>query len=85
MFDYTWIITIAAITGAAANACKKRWGFGVWIVTNGFWAIYNLGLGLYSQALLFLVFFLTSIVGFIRWSKPNEVVPIKTGDVRNDT
>jgi len=67
IFDYTWIFTIASIVGAAANACQKRWGFILWFITNGFWCFYDWRLGLYSQSLLYLVFCIISIVGFIYW------------------
>ena len=69
MFDFSWIITVASIIGGAANSCKKRWGFAIWMVTNAFWFTYDVYHGLYSQAALYVVYFILAVVGFIRWGK----------------
>ena len=81
MFDYTWLIAVAAIIGTLANARKKRWGFAVWIVTNSFWCVYDLYFGLYSQSFLYLVFMLISAYGLYNWSKkPAEQVAKPTAE-----
>lgn len=73
MFDYTWLITVIAIIGAVANARKKRCGFALWIISNGYLCVYDLWLGLYPQALLYAAFLLISIHGLAHWTeKPSN-------------
>ncbi len=72
MFDFTWLVTIASIAGTAANACKKRWGFLVWMLTNIFWVIYDVRYGLYAQAFLYVVNFVLAVTGFILWGKQKK-------------
>ena len=67
--DFTWLIVAVAIVGAVANARQKRWGFALWIVSNGYLCVYDLFLGLCSQSALYLVFLLISLDGLIFWSK----------------
>lgn len=69
MPDLSWFVTIASITGTVANACKKRWGFLIWMFTNTFWIIYDIHYGLYAQASLYVVNFILAVTGFILWGK----------------
>jgi len=75
MFDFSWIVTIASIAGTTANACKKRWGFLIWMLTNTFWVIYDVHFGLYAQAFLYVVNFVLAVTGFILWGKKKEKQP----------
>jgi len=83
MFDFSWIVTAASITGTMANACKKRWGFLIWMLTNTFWVIYDVHHGLYSQAILYVVNFILAVIGFVLWGKPKSNVPIKQNSSSN--
>ncbi len=62
-----YLITAASIVGTLANSFGKRWCFYVWLCTNAFWAIYNVTVGSYAQALLYVFNFVTSIIGLIKW------------------
>ena len=72
MFDYTWIIAVVSIIGTIANVYQKRWCFIIWTITNGFWAMYDLRLGLYSQATIYIVYLVLAIWGLLKWSKENK-------------
>lgn len=67
MPDFTYLITIASIIGTVANIFKKRWCFIIWIFTNALWFAVDTYNGLYSQAMLFAVYFWLSVWGLIRW------------------
>ena len=69
MFDFSWIVTIASVTGTTANACKKCWGFVIWMLTNTFWVIYDVHFGLFPQAALYVVNFALAVTGFVLWGK----------------
>ncbi len=64
-----WLVTALSIIGTIGNVHKKRWGFGVWSITNFAWVLYNIHLGAHAQATLFAVYFGLAIWGFIKWSK----------------
>jgi len=67
-----WIVTVIALTGAFLNI-KKRWeGFALWMISNGFWCLVNIGIEQYPQAVLFAVFFLLSAYGVVLWRKPQK-------------
>lgn len=66
---WTWLITVASIIGVIANIYKKRWCFGVWLVTNFLWMVIDFSKGLYSQSFLFFVYFCLSVWGLIQWRK----------------
>ena len=61
------IFTAISIIATIGNAYKKRWCFVIWLFTNSFWCIYDFSIGAYSQAVLFAVYFVISIIGFIEW------------------
>jgi len=67
--DFTILVTLASIIGTIANAYKKRWCFIIWLFTNAFWCLYDGYIGLYSQSILFLVYFILAIVGLRKWKK----------------
>jgi len=72
MFDCTWIIAMASIIGTIANVCKKKWCFYVWFVTNSFWCIYDLYLGLYSQALIYFIYVILAVWGLLSWRRDKK-------------
>ena len=71
--DFTILITIASLIGTLANIYKKRYCFIIWLFTNAFWCGYDLYKGLYSQAILFFVYFILAIVGVIKWRKSEDI------------
>ena len=67
-----WIITIIALIGTVLNAHQKRSGFLFWIVSNAGLSGYNFGIDEYAQSLLFFVYLILAIYGFINWGRPEE-------------
>ena len=62
-----WLIVIIAVIGAALNIAGRWQGFGLWIISNGYWLIYNLQAGEYAQSVIFAVFLALAIYGIVRW------------------
>ena len=67
MIEWTWIITALSIIGVIANIYKKRWCFGVWIITNSVWMIVDYIHGIYAQSFLFAVYLVLAVWGYIKW------------------
>ncbi len=65
--SWTWGVTILSLIGVVANIYKKRWCFGVWLIANIFWAIYDWNIGAYAQSVLQGIYAGLSIWGLIRW------------------
>lgn len=63
----SWIIAIFSLAGVILNTHKNKWCFVIWIFTNGFWCVFDLCKGLYSQSLLFFIYFCLAIYGFFKW------------------
>ena len=63
-----WAITFFSIVGVILNIYKNRWGFFFWMGTNAAWAVIDFNKGIPEQTVLFVVYFLTSLWGFIFWS-----------------
>ena len=61
--------TALSVVGMWLLAKKYLQHWYVWIVVNAIYAIANLWLGLYFSALLFAVYFVVSVMGFVRWRK----------------
>lgn len=62
-------VTFATIVGTVANSFGKRWCFGVWMCTNGFWCVYNALIEQYAQGLLYGFNFAMAIVGLVQWNR----------------
>ena len=67
-----WAVTALSIAGTILNIYKNRWGFFIWMITNLAWAVIDFKVGLVEQTVLFLFFFLTSLWGFMFWSKQGK-------------
>ena len=67
--DFTYLITIASIVGTIANIYKKRWCFILWLGTNFAWCVVDTYKGLYSQSILFAVYFFLAVWGLIQWQR----------------
>jgi nicotinamide riboside transporter PnuC len=65
----TWLITIISLVGVVLNIKKQRASFALWLVTNGFWCIYDYSLGAYAQSALFFIYFLLAVWGLWEWKK----------------
>ena len=67
--NWTYLITIASIIGTVANIYKKKWCFILWLFTNALWCAVDAYKGLYSQAILFAVYFVLAVWGLVKWRK----------------
>lgn len=73
----TYVMMVIALLGSYLNAKRRREGFLLWMLTNGFWIIHNLSVAEYAQAILYSANMVIAIMGFVNWKKnPND-------DVRN--
>lgn len=64
----TWICSIISLLGTILNSNMNKYGNFIWIFTNMFWLIYDFSIGAYAQSLLYFIYFLLAIYGFIKWS-----------------
>ena len=67
--NLTWIIVGLSLLGAILNARAKLVGFYVWIVANILWVAFDIYIGAYSQAALFVVYTLISAYGIYSWKR----------------
>ncbi len=67
-----WVITALSIVGVILNIYKNRWGFFFWMITNAAWAVIDFNKGIPEQTVFFIVYFLTSLWGWVYWSKQGK-------------
>jgi hypothetical protein len=79
--NLTAIITLLSITGTIANIYHKRWCFIIWLFTNSAWFLYDVYIGAYWQATLFLVYVWLAVWGLIEWGKENKMNYKKRVDI----
>jgi nicotinamide riboside transporter PnuC len=65
--NFSWIIAAAALFATWLNIQKDRRCFWIWIITNGFWAAYDIAYGMYAQAVLFMVYAALAVIGAMSW------------------
>jgi nicotinamide riboside transporter PnuC len=65
----SWIITSVSLLGAVLNAKKSIVGFYIWIPANLAWVGYDIYIGQYAQAVLFIVYTAISTWGIYQWRK----------------
>lgn len=64
---FTWLLTLASITGVVLNIRKRRECFYIYAVTNLSWCCVDLWYGIYPQAALFAVYFGLALWGIVAW------------------
>lgn len=64
-----WILTIIAIIGTVFNAKGLKVGFIFWICSNAGFAVHNMLITEYAQAVLFTVYFGLAIYGYRNWAQ----------------
>ena len=69
MNSISWIFAIFSLIGVILNIYKKKICFVIWTFTNGFWCIYDFYNGLYSQSLLFFIYFILALFGLYKWRR----------------
>lgn len=62
-----WIIATIALIGVILNIYMIHWGFACWVVSNSYWATYNLKKKEYALSALFATYFFLAVWGFIKW------------------
>ena len=65
----SYIITALSIIATVGNAFQKRWCFVVWLFTNAFWIVYDIWIGAYGQAMLYVANFIICVIGLKKWKK----------------
>lgn len=65
---FTWIFSIISLFGTILNSNMNKYGNFIWIFTNMFWLVYDFYIGAYAQSLLYFIYLLLAIYGFIKWS-----------------
>ena len=68
--EIMWLFVALSLYGNLLVIWKKPSGFLVWIGTNSAWVIYDIYIGVYSQAALFFVYNLFAVYGFLSWKYP---------------
>lgn len=68
-----WLVTILSIVGAILVNYQNRWGLACWVVSNSAWLIIDLQKGIPEQSVTFFVFLITSLWGFVCWSKQGKL------------
>lgn len=64
-----WVVTAISVVGATLNAKRLKSGFYFFLVANVAWVCYDLHIGSYAQAGLFVVLAGLSVYGIITWTK----------------
>lgn len=67
-----WAITGLSVVGVVLNIYKNRWGFAFWMVSNAAWAGIDFYKGIPEQGALFVVYFITSLWGFLFWATQGQ-------------
>lgn len=63
----TWFLTALSIVGVVLNVMKNPAGFIFWMFTNAAWAIIDFKMGIPQQGVLFIVYFVLSVWGYVSW------------------
>lgn len=64
-----WVVIALALYGAYLNAKQDIRGFIFWTITNVWLTSWNLYIGEYPQAMLFLAYTIITVKGYITWRK----------------
>lgn len=64
-----WVATVISIIGIILNARKNMLCWPTWLVSNVLWVTYFLVLGDFPSIILWIVFSIFNVYGWIQWSK----------------
>lgn len=67
--DFSWVLVALSLGGYALVIKKNVLGQWMWAVSNIGWVTFNLWIGAYSQAFLFVVYTGMCVWGIIAWSR----------------
>jgi len=68
-----WIATSFSIIGIILNARKIIWCWPVWVVSNILWIIYFEKLKMTPSVVLWIVFSVFNVYGWIQWKKDKKL------------
>ena len=68
----SWIITSVSVLGAVLNARKDIKGFYIWLGANTGWIAYNIVIGEYALAVLFVVYNVICVYGIRQWRRSHK-------------
>jgi nicotinamide riboside transporter PnuC len=68
----TWLVFTLSIIGVLLNIAKKKQGFLFWAVANVLWAVIDFSHGLALQGILFIIYTIFSIYGYMKWKADEE-------------
>jgi len=66
---WTWFLVILSIIGVILNNHRRIECFYIWMFTNAMWCVVDVWYGVYSQAVLFAVYFVLAVHGWWQWRK----------------
>jgi len=69
----SWILVFLSLAGNVFVIKKNVVGQWLWATSNIGWVIFDVSIGAYSQACLFMVYTGMCIWGIIAWSKKTEL------------
>ena len=67
-----WLMAVLSLVGVVLNIHGYRVCFVLWAITNAMWAVADYRHGLPQQAALQGVYFLLSLYGIWKWSRPRS-------------
>jgi len=62
-----YVATFLSILGNLLIVYKKRIGFSIWLLSNVVWIYVDIGIGLYSQIIMMVLYAILNIVGWYKW------------------
>lgn len=73
--NLSWILVILSLAGNVFVIKKNVLGQWLWALSNLGWISFDLYIGAYSQAFLFVVYFGMCVWGIVAWTKDNKEKP----------
>lgn len=70
--DLSWVLVFLSLAGNVFVIKKNVLGQWIWATANLGWIMFDIYIGAYSQATLFLVYLGMCVWGIIAWTKENN-------------
>lgn len=77
--DLSWVLVLTSLAGNYFVVKKNVIGQWLWAIANVGWIAFDLSIGAYSQAFLFVVYLGMCVWGIVVWTKDNQK-PISSTD-----
>ena len=69
----SWIATMFSIAGILFNSRKIIWCWPIWLISNILWIIYFAHLKMTPSVVLWIVFSIFNVYGWVQWNKENNL------------